>query len=93
MGGRANLDALVPTWFICHWLDVSKQTVNYWVSAGKLTPAARDGHGRPLYRYGDVLAVERDTRRSGKSRRRARMNRSAPTRSLLRFCPLGSQRS
>lgn len=78
MARRANLDVPVPAWFICAQLNVSKQTVNYWVSAGKLSPVACDGRGRPLYRYGDAVEVERETRRSGKSRRGCRHRKSVP---------------
>ena len=47
-------------------VKVSKQVVNYWRASGKLT-RGDDG----LYRYGDVLNVERDTRHSAYSHRRA----------------------
>jgi len=57
---------------------VSTNTVKHWYERGWLD---RDGNRRHLrtrrtsrgwleYHYGDVLAAERDTRRSGHSRRR-----------------------
>lgn len=46
-------------------IGVSKQLVNWWRSTGKLSPDAQG-----CYRWGDVLAVERDTRRSMRSSRR-----------------------
>lgn len=73
--GRADLDAEVPGWFVCHQLDITKQTLNWWVSSGKLAPVRRDSAGRPWYRYGDVLEAEKLTRRSGRSRRGATMRR------------------
>lgn len=45
-------------------VGVSKQLINYWRISGRL----KRGDDR-RYRYGDVLAVERDTRRSGYSHR------------------------
>lgn len=66
---RIGLDALVPGWFICRQLEITKQTFNYWVTSGKLAPVDNDAGGRPLYRYGDACEAERQTRRSGKSRR------------------------
>jgi hypothetical protein len=72
---QTGLDVQVPGWFICRQLDITKQTLNYWVASGKLTPTASDSHGRPLYRYGDALEIERQTRHSPNSRRGARHRR------------------
>lgn len=72
-----RMDQLVPAWFACRRFGVTKQTFAYWVSSGKLTPARHDSAGRPLYRYGDVAEVERQTRRSGKSRRGCRHHEPA----------------
>lgn len=72
MAGFVDMDALVPAWFACRRLGVSKQTFRSWVSSGKLTPVAGSGSGHPQYRYGDVLAVERETRNSRKSSRNPR---------------------
>lgn len=74
MAGDTGLDAQVPAWFICRQLQITKQTLNWWVTSGKLSPAG-GRPGAPLYRYGDACEVERQTRRSGKSRRGVTMNR------------------
>lgn len=72
----ADLDVLVPAWFACRRLGVTKQTFGYWRTSGKVKQATDeagrpkvDGRGSPLYRYGDVVAAERATRRSPNSRR------------------------
>lgn len=63
------LDTLVPAWFACTQLGVTKQTFRWWVTSGKLTPAnGQTGH-RARYRYRDVTKVERQTRNSKQSRR------------------------
>lgn len=59
-----DLDARVPARFAADRIGVSKQLFNYWRRTGKVTP---DDHGR--YRLGDVLEVERQTRRHPNSRR------------------------
>ncbi|QSB15244.1 hypothetical protein JQS43_02445 [Natronosporangium hydrolyticum] len=69
MAGSLDMDALVPAWFACRLLGIPKQTFRSWVSSGKLTPVADADDGHPLYRYGDVLEVERATRQSRKSSR------------------------
>lgn len=78
MEGRADLDVQVPAWFACRQLHITKQTFGYWVSSGKLSPAATGPDGHPRYRYGDVLEVERRTRRSGKSRRGTKLRPRDP---------------
>lgn len=50
-------------------VGVSKQTFNYWRRQGKITPVAHDRAGRALYRLGDALVVERDTRQAKQSSR------------------------
>lgn len=62
-----NLDARLPAYLAARIAGVTKQTFNYWRTSGKL---ARGDDG--LYRLGDVLAVERDTRNNPNSRRGAR---------------------
>lgn len=57
---------------------VKPSAVAMWASRGwvdpatgerrKLEPASRDWRGRPLYRYGDVMAAEQATRRRGRQR-------------------------
>jgi DNA-binding transcriptional MerR regulator len=70
------MDAEVPGWFVCWWLGITKQALHWWVTSGKLAPVRRDAAGRPFYRFGDALEAERQTRRSGKSRRGATVRRS-----------------
>jgi DNA-binding transcriptional MerR regulator len=41
---------------------VKPQTISMWVARGHLTPAGRDGRGRPVYRQQDVARAERATR-------------------------------
>jgi hypothetical protein len=60
-----NLEARLTPQLAALAAGVSKQTFNYWRTAGKVTPGD-DG----LYRYGDVLQAESRTRRSPKSHRK-----------------------
>lgn len=53
------------------YVGESKQLVRKWRADNKLHPVAYTAAGAPLYRLGDVLAVERDTRESPHSNRRA----------------------
>lgn len=76
--GRADLDVQVPGWFICRRFGITQQTLRWWVDSGKLAPVRHDAAGRPLYRFGDAAEAERQTRRSGKSRRGATMRRRSP---------------
>ena len=64
-----NLDALVTATEAASRLrGVSIHLIGMWRHAGKVT--VRDMRGRsPLYRWGDLLQVERDTRRSPRSAR------------------------
>lgn len=72
-GGRwapvADPDTLVPAWFACRQLGITKQTLNWWRAAGRLVPARRDSAGRPLYRYREVAEAEKATRNHHNSRR------------------------
>jgi hypothetical protein len=61
-----NLEARVTGVQAAAGVRVSRQLVHYWHTSGVLKRGA-DG----LYRYGDVLAAERDMRRSSRSRRLA----------------------
>jgi len=70
-GVSVNLDAHLPGHMAAQLAGVSRQLVNWWRRSGLLPIAATDGSGRPLYRAGDVLEVERRTRRSPYSHRRA----------------------
>lgn len=47
---------------------VCRHLIGMWKTLGKLMPVGQRGRS-PLYRWGDVLAVERDARRSGRSHR------------------------
>ena len=49
---------------------VCRHTIAWWRSTGKVEPLDRRGRS-PLYRFGDILVVERDTRLSGTSHRTA----------------------
>ena len=59
-----DLDAKLPAHLAARLVGVSRQLINYWRASGKLTP---DEQKR--YRLGDLLAVERDMRRSPQSHR------------------------
>lgn len=48
--------------------DICRHLIGMWKVTGKLEVKGRRGRS-PLYRYGDVLDVERQTRRSGFSHR------------------------
>src|SRR5262249_24503153 len=48
--------------------NVCRHLIGMWKHKGKLTVRGMRGRS-PLYRYGDILKVERDTRRSGYSHR------------------------
>ena len=71
-------DALLTRDLAAHAAQVKPSSVAMWASRGwvdpgtgerrKLEPADRDWRGRPLYRYGDVMAAESATRRRGRSR-------------------------
>lgn len=78
MAGSAHAETLVPAWFVCRQLEITKQTFGHWVTSGKVPVAGRDSRNRPLYRYVDAALAERRTRRSGKSRRGCRHHEPAP---------------
>jgi hypothetical protein len=65
-----DLDAKIPAHLAAAMVGVSRQLVNYWRSEGHLVPVDHDGRS-PLDRLGDLLAVERDMRRSPQSHRTA----------------------
>lgn len=71
-----NLDALVTAreaedYPALRAVHVTRHLIYVWRAAGRLK--ARGHRGRsPLYRWGDILAAERDTRRSGSSYRGSR---------------------
>lgn len=59
-----DLDARLSATQSAQAIGISKQLFNYWRTTGKVVPD-QDG----LYRWGDVLQAERQTRRSPNSRR------------------------
>ena len=71
-------DARLTRDLAAHAAEVKPSTVAMWASRGwvdpgsgerrKLEPVAYDWRGRPLYRYGDVMAAESATRRRGRPR-------------------------
>jgi hypothetical protein len=64
-----NHDALLNRKQSGMFLGVSPNLVGMWKTLGKLTPAAHDKRGNPLYRVGDLLDVDREARASDKSHR------------------------
>lgn len=68
-GGALDQDALLTVTQAASLAQVSKQLVNWWRTSGRLAGVKAGGVWR--YRLGDVLAVERDTRRSPQSHRAA----------------------
>lgn len=64
-----NLDAMLTVTEAATLARVRKQLVNWWRASGRLTGHRIGGQWR--YRAGDVLACERDTRRSPNSHRAA----------------------
>lgn len=61
-------DARLPAHLAARLVGVSRQLVNYWRASGLLQPVGRASRGY-VYRLGDVLEAERQTRRSPNSRR------------------------
>jgi hypothetical protein len=51
---------------------VTRRLIYEWRGDGRLTPRGQRGRS-PLYRFGDILEVERDTRLSGLSYRGSRV--------------------
>lgn len=48
--------------------NVKRHLIYVWRAQGRIEPVGHRGRS-PLYRWGDILEVERDTRRSGASHR------------------------
>lgn len=71
-------DALITRDLAAHAAGVKPSAVNMWTSRGWIDPATGERHklevvkkdwrGRCLYRYGDVMAAEKATRRRGRKR-------------------------
>jgi hypothetical protein len=70
-----DLDALIPGYLAAHLVGVSRQLVRKWTkrTTNPLTVAAHDAAGRPLFRVRDVIAIERECRRSTKSSRNVQL--------------------
>jgi hypothetical protein len=66
-----DLDALVTATEAAaspHLQGVCRHLIGMWKTLGKLEVKDRRGRS-PLFRYGDVIEIERQTRRSGYSHR------------------------
>jgi hypothetical protein len=68
-----NLDALVTAreaedYLALRAARVTRHLIYTWRGAGRLKTKGKRGRS-PLYRFGDILLVERDTRCSGSSHR------------------------
>lgn len=57
-----NLEALVTAAEAAPKLGVDRHLIYMWRALGKVTPQGKRGKS-PLYRWGDLLAVESQTRR------------------------------
>lgn len=64
-----DLDAKLYAAEAAAYFRCSRQRINRWRSLGHLQQVDTDASGRPRYRFGDLLAAERKTRRSPNSRR------------------------
>lgn len=51
-------------------LGISSQLICMWRRAGKVAPIGQEGRS-PLYRLGDLMVVERETRNSPHNRKRS----------------------
>lgn len=77
----ANLDAMVTRSEGAYLLGVAPGTIGMWRARGWVDndgtrqhlTVSRAADGTLRYRYGDLLAAEHDTRRSGTPRRRVRV--------------------
>jgi hypothetical protein len=63
-----NLDARVTAAEASRLLPVSRQLIAMWRSAGKVVVRGKRG-ASPLYRLGDLIKVEHETRQTRKSSR------------------------
>ena len=62
-----DTNALLPAPAACRIAGIYRQLLYAWRTRGHITPAATDHRGQPLYRLGDILAVEATMR--GRTRR------------------------
>lgn len=51
------------------YFGLSKATINRWYSLGHLADIQHDDRGHRLYRFGELLQAERNTRRNPNSSR------------------------
>lgn len=63
-----NLDALVTAAEAASLLPIDRHLIYVWRAAGRIEPVGKRGRS-PLYRWCDLVQVERDTRTSGRSYR------------------------
>lgn len=64
-----NMDARLNRRQAATFLNISPNLVSVWKAAGLINPVETTPQGHTLYRLGDLLEVERATRRSPKSSR------------------------
>ncbi len=65
----SNLDAPLPAFLCARRCKVSRQLFHSWVKRGLITPVDTAADGRALYNVRHALAVETQTRTSGRSTR------------------------
>lgn len=67
-----DLDALVDAAaFRRYYPEIPASTVRWWAHTGRITRHGVDGHGRVLYRVGDLLAAVAHRRADTPTRRSA----------------------
>jgi DNA-binding transcriptional MerR regulator len=74
-----NLDARLNRAQAAAWLNVDPPRISAWKRAGLIAPVEVTASGRTLYRLGDLLNVERQTRQSQKSSRNPWRGAQRPT--------------
>lgn len=57
-----DLDELISSTRAANLVSVKVETIRQWRSRGHLEAKGLDEHGRPLYRWIDVVKAERATR-------------------------------
>jgi hypothetical protein len=62
--------AEAAAWFRQRGQHITRRTISDWRRAGHVTPVGQLPNGWPLYRFGDLIKVEGDTRMSGHSHRK-----------------------
>jgi hypothetical protein len=74
MASTYDMDALLTSpqavaLFALHGVSISKQAIYRWRTLGRVHAKGHNTQGQPLYRLGDLLTAEQDTRRNPKSSR------------------------